>query len=47
VLVQAVHRNIERFPTDFMFQPNKAELENRRLRLAFNSRRAGCALYPC
>ena len=28
VLVQAVKRNIERFPPDFMFQLNKAEVEN-------------------
>ncbi len=27
-LVQAVKRNIERFPEDFMFQLSKAELEN-------------------
>jgi len=28
VLVQAVKRNIERFPEDFMFRLNKKELEN-------------------
>ena len=27
-LVQAVHRNFDRFPADFMFQLNKAELED-------------------
>ena len=27
-LVQAVKRNIERFPPDFMFQLNKAEFQN-------------------
>jgi hypothetical protein len=28
VLVQAVKRNIERFPPDFMFQLNEAEYQN-------------------
>ena len=28
VLVQAVKRNIDRFPEDFMFQLNKVEFDN-------------------
>ena len=30
VLVQAVKRNIDRFPSDFMFQLSKTEIENLR-----------------
>ncbi len=30
VLVQAVKRNLDRFPVDFMFQLNKREFENLR-----------------
>jgi hypothetical protein len=30
VLKQAIRRNIDRFPTDFMFEMTKSEFENRR-----------------
>jgi ORF6N domain len=37
VLVQAVKRNIERFPPDFMFQLNKAEVENLKSQIVISS----------
>src|SRR5437016_3126267 len=35
-LVQAVQRNMTRFPEDFMFQLNKAELENWRSQIVMS-----------
>ena len=40
VLNQAVKRNIERFPLDFMFQLNKDEAENLRVQIATTSSRS-------
>ncbi|WP_300570179.1 ORF6N domain-containing protein [Flavobacterium sp.] len=37
VLKQAVRRNIERFPEDFMFELNKKELENLRSQIVTSS----------
>jgi len=37
VLVQAVKRNIERFPEDFMFQLNKDEFQNLRSQIVTSS----------
>lgn len=37
VLVQAVKRNIDRFPEDFMFQLNKAEFENLKSQIVISS----------
>jgi hypothetical protein len=36
-LVQAVHRNIDRFPKDFMFQLSTAELENWRSQIVMSN----------
>jgi hypothetical protein len=36
-LVQAVKRNIERFPPDFMFQLNRAEFENLKSQIVISS----------
>ena len=36
-LVQAVKRNVQRFPEDFMFQLTKAELENWRSQIAISN----------
>ena len=40
VLNQAVKRNIERFPADFMFQLTKDETENLRSQIAISSSRS-------
>ncbi|MDE6083352.1 MAG: ORF6N domain-containing protein [Muribaculaceae bacterium] len=40
VLNQAVKRNIERFPEDFMFQLTKDEAENLRLQIATSNSRS-------
>ncbi len=45
VLNQAVKRNIERFPSDFMFQVNKDELESLRSQFV-TSKRGGNRYYP-
>jgi len=37
VLIQAVKRNIERFPEDFMFQLTKEEFENLRSQIVSSS----------
>ena len=37
VLNQAVHRNIERFPEDFMFQLTKEEFENLKSQIVISS----------
>jgi len=37
VLIQAVKRNIERFPEDFMFQLTKEEFENLRSQIVTSS----------
>jgi hypothetical protein len=37
VLIQAVKRNIERFPQDFMFQLTKEEFENLRSQIVTSS----------
>ena len=37
ILVQAVKRNIERFPPDFMFQLNKAEFRNLKSQIVTSS----------
>jgi len=37
VLVQAVKRNIERFPTDFMFQLNDMEFKNLKSQIVTSS----------
>ena len=37
ILVQAVKRNIERFPPDFMFQLNKAEFKNLKSQIVTSS----------
>ena len=44
VLNQAVKRNIERFPGDFMFQLNRAELENWRSQFVTSNSRSKIAL---
>jgi hypothetical protein len=47
VLVQAVKRNIDRFPKDFMFQLSKAELENWRSQTVMSNPRAKMGLRRC
>ena len=37
VLVQAVKRNIERFPTDFMFQLTQEEFDNLKSQIVISS----------
>ena len=47
VLKQAVKRNIQRFPEDFMFEMTKEELENWRSQLVTsNSERMGLRYAP-
>ena len=41
VLVQAVKRNLGRFPKDFMFQLNKTEFENLKSQIVISSKRRG------
>ena len=41
VLIQAVKRNIERFPEDFMFQLTKEEFENLKSQIVTSSWRVG------
>lgn len=45
-LIQAVHRNIERFPEDFMFQLSKAEFDNLRSQSVTSSKSWGGRRYP-
>lgn len=45
-LVQAVHRNIERFPEDFMFQTTKDEFERLKSQNVISSSRWGGRRYP-
>ena len=37
VLVQAVQRNVERFPSDFMFQLNREEFTNLKSQIVISS----------
>ncbi len=47
VLVQAIKRNIKRFPDEFMFQLNKKELENWKSQIVIsNSIRMGLRKRP-
>jgi hypothetical protein len=46
VLNQAVRRNLDRFPADFMFQLNREELENLRSQLVTSSGDHGGRRYP-
>lgn len=46
VLVQAVHRNRERFPSDFMFQLTKEEFDNLRSQSVISSSGWGGRRYP-
>jgi len=46
-LKEAVRRNLERFPVDFMFEPSKTEFENWRTQFATsNSVKMGLRLPP-
>jgi hypothetical protein len=45
-LIQAVHRNIERFPEDFMFQTTKDEFEHLKSQNVISSGRWGGRRYP-
>jgi hypothetical protein len=45
-LVQAVHRNIERFPEDFMFQTTKEEFEHLKSQNVISSGLWGGRRYP-
>lgn len=45
-LIQAVHRNIERFPDDFMFQLTKPEFESLKSQNVISSRGWGGRRYP-
>lgn len=46
ILVRAVKRNIDRFPSDFMFQLNKEEFENLRFHFGTSSRWGGRRYLP-
>jgi phage regulator Rha-like protein len=46
MLVRAVKRNIDRFPSDFMIQLDKAEFENLRFRFGTSSRWGGRRYRP-
>jgi hypothetical protein len=46
VLNQAVKRNIERFPSDFMFQINKKEFESLRSQFVTSNQRGGVRYLP-
>jgi hypothetical protein len=45
-LIQAVHRNIERFPEDFMFQTTKEEFDRLKSQNVISSSRWGGRRYP-
>jgi hypothetical protein len=45
-LIQAVHRNIERFPDDFMFQTTKEEFDHLKSQNVISSSRWGGRRYP-
>lgn len=46
MLVRAVKRNVDRFPTDFMIQLNKEEFENLRFQFGTSSRWGGRRYLP-
>ncbi|NWF52847.1 MAG: ORF6N domain-containing protein, partial [Nitrospirae bacterium] len=46
ILVRAVKRNIDRFPSDFMIQLNKKEFENLRFQFGTSSRWGGRRYLP-
>lgn len=46
VLIQAVTRNVERFPDDFMFQLNKEEAEYLRFHIGTSTGRGGRRHFP-
>ena len=46
ILVRAVKRNVDRFPSDFMIQLNKEEFENLRFQFGTSSRWGGRRYLP-
>ena len=46
VLNQAVHRNLDRFPADFMFQLNEEEFGNLRSQIATSTSSHGERCFP-